>query len=186
MEKRLITLIFCGLTFVAKSQNSSVEKSIYGVQIGYLGVWFHNELRLTDKIALRSELGLDGDYWNSKFNSGSGYTLEPVFTLEPRWYYNLEKRVSKSQNIEGNSSNFFSLKTSYQPEWFLISNVDFFRVERQISIVPTWGIKRNIGNHFNYETGIGMGVLYRRITLFDTDEEILPALNFHMRIGYRF
>jgi hypothetical protein len=25
----------------------------------------------------------------------------------------------------------------------------------QISIIPTWGIKRNIGNHFTYETGIG-------------------------------
>jgi len=184
MKKGLITLIFCGLTCIAKSQNSSVEKSIYGVQIGYLGVWLHNELRLSDQIVLRSELGLDGDYWNSRF-TGSNYTLEPVITLEPRWYYNLDNRVSKSKSIDGNSGNFFSLKTSYQPEWFLISDVDFFGVERQISMVPTWGIRRNIGNYFTYEAGIGIGILYRRISQFDL-EDVLPAVNLHLRIGYRF
>ncbi len=44
--------------------------------------------------------------------------MTPVITAEPRWYYNLNKRVSKSKNIEGNSGNFISLKTSYHPDWF--------------------------------------------------------------------
>jgi len=189
MRKIVLTLIFCGITIIAKSQNQniSVENSTYGIQIGILGIWAHNETKLSDKIALRSEIGLDSGIFGGSFYPKTGYVLTPVITLEPRWYYNLEKRASKSKNISGNSGNFVSLKTSYNPDWFVISNYDNLSVINQISIIPTWGIKRNIGNHFNYETGIGLGLRY----YFGENSKNLKnksegALNLHLRIGYRF
>lgn len=187
MKKTLLTLTFCGLTFMAKSQDASVEKSTFGIQTGVLGVWAHKETKLSNQIALRAEIGMDAGFWSGIFHPKSGYVMFPVIRLEPRWYYNLNKRVSKSKNISGNSGNFLTLQTSYNPNWFLISNYDNIEVTDQISIIPTWGIKRNIGNHFTYETGIGIGYRYNFGKSVGYLENIGgAALNLHFRIGYRF
>lgn len=186
MKKITLTLIFCGLTLIAKSQTTSVEKSTFGVQTGFLGVWIHNESKLSNLIALRSEIGLDTGVTIRNGNT-TGFLLTPVLTLEPRWYYNLNKRVSKSKRIDGNSGNFISIKTTYHPDWFVISNESNLNFITDISIVPTWGIRRNIGNHFTYEAGIGVGYVH----YFKKDNVVLinepdVALNLHLRIGYRF
>lgn len=157
MKRILLTLAFCGLTLLAKSQNASVEQSTYGIQTGFLGLWVHNETKLSNAMVLRSEIGLDSGIWGGDFYNGTGFLMTPVLSLEPKLYYNLNKRVSKSKRIDGNSGNFISLKTSYHPDWFVISNKDNISVISDISVIPTWGIRRNIGNHFNYETGVGMG-----------------------------
>ena len=58
MKKILLTLTLCGLTFIAKSQNASVEKSMYGIQTGFLGIWVHNESKLSYHIyKSASEIG---------------------------------------------------------------------------------------------------------------------------------
>lgn len=187
MKKIFLTLILCGFTIIAKSQTTSVEKSTNGIQIGVLGIWLHNERKLSEQIALRTELGLDSGIFGGSIYDGTGFLMTPVITLEPRWYYNLEKRVSKSRNITGNGGNFISIKTSYNPDWFVISNYENLKVVSQVSIIPTWGIKRNIGNHFTYETGIGIGYRYifaKNAGYLENESE--GAINLHLRIGYRF
>lgn len=146
MKRILFTIALCGMTLIAKSQTASVEKSTYGIQTGFLGIWAHNESKLTNSIALRTEIGFDSGIWGGDFYDGTGFLMTPVITLEPRLYYNLNKRVKKSRRIDGNSGNFISLKTSYHPDWFVISNTDNVSVISDISIVPTWGIRRNIEN----------------------------------------
>ncbi|WP_298895133.1 hypothetical protein [uncultured Psychroserpens sp.] len=187
MKRILLTLTFCGLTLIAKSQNASVEQSTYGIQTGFLGIWAHNETKLSNSIALRSEIGLDSGIWGGDFYDGTGFLMTPVITLEPRLYYNLNKRVNKSRRIDGNSGNFISLKTSYHPDWFVISNTDNVNVISDISIIPTWGIRRNIGKHFTYETGIGIGYRYifaKQAGFLENESE--TTVNLHLRIGYRF
>lgn len=180
-------LILCGLTIFTKGQEISVEKSIYGIQTGLLGIWVHNELKLTNEISLRSEIGFDSGIFGGSFYDKTGFLMTPVITLEPKWYYNLEKRNSKSKNIKNNSGNFIGLKTSYNPDWFVISNYDNLKVVNQISIIPTWGIRRNIGNHFNFETGIGLGYRYifaKSAGYLENESE--AVLDLHLRIGYTF
>lgn len=178
--------LFC-LTISAKSQNTSVEKSTFGIQTGFLGVWVHHEARLSNQLVFRSELGFDSGIWGGDFYDRTGYVFTPVITAEPRWYYNLKKREGKSKRIDGNSVNFVSLKTSFHPDWFVISNYDNISVISDLSIIPTWGIKRNIGRHFNYEAGIGVGYRYifaKQAGYLENETEV--ALNTHLRIGYRF
>jgi len=180
-----LTLIL--LPIIAKSQTASVEQSTYGIQTGVLGIWANNEMKLSNQIALRAEIGMDAGFWGGSFYPENGYLMTPVIRLEPRWYYNLEKRLSKSRNISGNSGNFITLQTSYNPNWFVISNYDNAEVGDQISIIPTWGIRRTIGNHFTYETGIGIGYRYifaKSVGYSENKGE--AALNLHLRIGYRF
>lgn len=95
--------------------------------------------------------------------------------------------MTKGRRIDGNSGIFLSLKTSYHPDWFVISNYDEIRIVSDISIVPTWGIRRNIGDHFTYETGIGIGFLYyfAKDAGYSENESYI-TLNLHLRFGYRF
>lgn len=176
--KKIITLIFLSLSIFCNAQNVSVEKSVFGIQTGFLGIWVHNESRLSNTIALRSELGLDAGILFTDFEGRSGFLLAPVLTLEPRYYYNLNKRNLKSKNINNNSGNFISIKSSYHPDWFVISDITD-HITSDISFIPTWGIRRNIGTHFNYETGLGIG--YR---FFSNESEAVG--NLHLRIGYIF
>jgi hypothetical protein len=192
MKHFFIIVICFSISFNAFTQNNtsknvSVEKSIFGIQTGFLGVWVHNESRLSNSIALRSEIGLDAGIFQSSVNDPDGFILVPLITLEPRWYYNLKKRKNKSKRIDGNSGNYISLETTYHPDWFIISNQNNYSFISDIAIIPTWGIRRNIGTHFNYETGIGVGYLHyfesNNVNLSNQNDVVV---NLHLRIGYRF
>ncbi|TBN18703.1 hypothetical protein [Hyunsoonleella pacifica] len=196
MKKTFIILILLGhaLTTTAQDtqknnlQNSSIEQSIFGIQTGFAGFWLHNELRLSNQIALRTELGLDA-YDNDDFYPDTGFLLATVLTVEPRWYYNLNKRKSQSKSITGNSGNFFSLKSSLRLEDLLIEFGDDEDVKmvNNFSIIPTWGIRRILGKHFNYEAGAGIGYIhfFAKDAGFSKDKGEV-AINLHLRIGYWF
>lgn len=189
-----ISILFLLHTFCLFSQEdsrqpqASVEKSVFGIQTGFLGIWAHHEAKLSTRWALRTELGFDYSYlrgwmWNEGgINYKSGYALAPVLIVEPRYYYNLKKRVSKQRNINNNSGNFITLTARYRPDWFVISNMEHIEVVPNISFIPKWGIRRQLGNHFNYETGIGVG--YRYYLNPSSSGEI--AIDLHARIGYVF
>ena len=84
------------------AQEVSVEKSIFSVQAGFgtqTGIWFNNESRLSNKFVLRSEIGLEHDFTVGDHYDGAGFILQPVLTIEPRFYYNLKKRNRKGRKI---------------------------------------------------------------------------------------
>ena len=80
---------------------TSVEKSIFGIQTGVLGIWAYNETKLSNTIALRTELGFDFGIWETTFydDYDSPFLLTPVIVIEPRFYYNLEKRSKNSKSL---------------------------------------------------------------------------------------
>ncbi|MBX0334471.1 hypothetical protein K3G39_14610 [Pontibacter sp. HSC-14F20] len=187
MKTVLLTLALLSLALVSKAQDASVERSISGIQVGFLGIWAHNEARLSNKLALRSEAGFTSGIFGGSFYDKTGFILTPMFFLEPKLYYNLNKRSLKSKEISGNSGNFISLRTAYIPDWFVISNYDNINVLHQVTIIPTWGIRRNIGAHFNYETGVGLGyrhVFAKGAGYSENTREV--EFDLRLRIGYRF
>ena len=170
----LITLLTAGKVSAqqdVQNTEASVENSVIGIQAG-LGAWAYYEFGFTNKIALRAETGINGGFWfGGIYSDNIEFAFAPVVSVEPRWYYNIDKRVDKGRNIKGNSGNFISLKISYMPDWFLIKSYSDRtwtslpepnrNVYDQISIIPTWGIRRTLGNHFDYEAGLGLGYAYR-------------------------
>jgi chromosomal replication initiation ATPase DnaA len=182
---KLITLLFV-LTFGTKSisQNKgTLEKSIYGAETGFLGFWINNETRLVSNLSLKSELGLDAGFFGGASDTKIGNVLVPVITLEPRYYYNIEKRARNNRTTSNNSANFIALNLKYQPDLFVVSNSNVDAIAN-ISIVPKWSIRRNLGNHFHYETGFGLG--YRYFLENTNSEKGEMAADLHLRIGYNF
>lgn len=189
MKKILLFSIFCVVSvFKAQSQNTSVEKSIFNIQTGFLGVWINNEAKINNKITLRSEIGLDSGFDFEFVNRDLHLVFSPVLTIEPRYYYNLDKRKNQGKRIDNNSGNYLSLKSSFYSDVFNIKVSEEKNIAENISFIPTWGIRRNLGDHFNFETGIGLGVVYyfeKQVTLLDSYHASLAA-NIHLRIGYSF
>jgi hypothetical protein len=184
--KKITLLVFAFCFQIVQAQEYTVEKSIFSVQVGAFGGWINNESRLGNQFTLKSEIGLD--FFDGSSDGISFDALSPVITVEPRWYYNLEKRGNKGRNVQNNGGNFLALTVSYHPDWFIISQYDDMIVPHQIAIIPKWGIKRNFGkSNFNYEVGIGLGLNYRFLKhygFYENDTEVL--LDTHLRIGYTF
>ena len=193
--KRVLIIFFCliGVGIQAQEQqNSSVEKEVYGVQVG-LGFWGYYELGLSKTIVLRGELGFE-PYAGDLDYDGSNkiyFGFTPVIKAEPRWYYNLNKRTQKGKNIAKNSGNFLSLDVAYNPNSFTILNNSDRDLEilNQLRVIPTWGIRRTYWDHFTLETGAGLG--YVRSFKSDDyylhpDDEHLIALKIYFRLGYTF
>ena len=179
--------MLCGVTSLVKSQEPSVEKSTLGIQVGFLGAWIHHEAKLTSSLALRSEFGLDAGISGGSLRPRTDFVFTPVITLEPRWYYNFSKREEKSKNTAGNSGNFLSLKVSAHPDWFTIASDDNLYVVPDLTVVPTWGIRRSIGDHFTFEGGVGLGFRFiseKNASRYNDDDVL--AGNLHLRVGYRF
>ncbi|MDX6181758.1 hypothetical protein SGQ44_05540 [Flavobacterium sp. Fl-77] len=176
---KIITLLLIIFQFTY-AQKTGVEQSLFNVQTGFLGVWVNNEYRLSNQIVLRSEVGLDLGFQGCS-DCNTVYGLIPIISLEPRWYYNINKRNSKNRGAN-NSANFLALDINYYPDLFVISNDDNAYVQNQIAIIPKWGIRRSIGkSNFNYEAGIGIGVLY-----YLDNKVSETTADLHLRIGYTF
>ncbi|WP_417886351.1 hypothetical protein [Zunongwangia sp.] len=183
-------IVFCILfmgSLSMKSQTKSLEGSLYGVQVGLLGIWGYHELRLADEFSFRAEVGFDGGLWANSFYSDGDmhYLLAPVITLEPRWYYNLNKRADRGRKTWNNASNFLSFDISLHPDLFVISDQDNVTVHNQISFVPKWGIKRNISRHFGYEFALGLGyaTYFNEKDYYDSDGSVFTL---DLKIGYNF
>ncbi|MFY7731348.1 MAG: hypothetical protein ACOVRN_17645 [Flavobacterium sp.] len=188
MKRLTLAIAICLCTFKGISQTSAttIEKSIWNVQTGLLGVYVNNEYRLSNAFALRTEVGLDAGF-AAKTND-TKWGMIPTINIEPRYYYNLAKRAEKGRNTSGNAANFFTVLFKYNADWFVISSADDVITENMIAVIPKWGISRNIGkSKFNYEAGIGIGYY----NYFGSDRKYYTypenvAVDIHSRIGYRF
>jgi len=193
MYKKLIASVLFATTFTMNAQETiveqtaGVEKSVFSVQTGLVGVWANNELRLSNQFALRIEIGMELLAFENSITDETKYGGVPTFSIEPKWYYNLEKRVRKGKNINGNSGNSFSLKISYfAPNAFLISSMDNFIGADQINIIPKWTLRRVYGKHFIFETGFGLGPAIPVGKYAEYAEKNNIFIDLHARIGYCF
>ncbi|WP_281239951.1 hypothetical protein [Flavobacterium praedii] len=195
--KKILALIFLGLNLNANCQTVGVEKTFFSIQTGLAGIWINNETKLSNSIALRSEIGIEHDFFVGDQYDGAGFILQPVLTLEPRYYYNLEKRNSRGKKTSKNSGNYLSLKTSYHPDWFVLNLDENITKTADLSIIPTWGIKRQIGSNFTYETGLGLGyrIVYLKPNYYNGSSQNVDDVStnrnqytpyLHLRIGYTF
>lgn len=195
--KKILALIFLGLNLNANCQTVGVEKTFFSIQTGLAGIWINNETKLSNSIALRSEIGIEHDFFVGDQYDGVGFILQSVLTLEPRYYYNLKKRNSRGKKTSKNSGNYLSLKTSYHPDWFVLNLDENITKTADLSIIPTWGIKRQIGSNFTYEAGLGLGyrIVYLKPNYYNGSSQNVDDVStnrnqytpyLHLRVGYAF
>ena len=90
MKKIFFVLFFATtLTYAQKNNNSSED--IFGIKIGLIGGWLNYEKSLSEKITLNTEIGYEGGFLKGTDNK-IDYIFTTTFSIEPRYYYNFEKR----------------------------------------------------------------------------------------------
>lgn len=179
----LLLLVLYTLKIFSQERKVTVSKSNFDIQVGFLGLWFNNEFKITNKLSFKTELGLESSVFGGKLYNGTNFVMLPVVTFEPRLYYNLDKRKQKERIIKNNSGNYFSLKNSYTSNLFIISSIENIIVNEQITIIPSWGMRRSIYKKIFFETGFGVGFKH----LFQLNKKNNKAiLDIHLRIGYTF
>ena len=190
--KYTLALMLCatmaGNAQEAEEQATGLEKSMFNVQVGAIGAWGSHEARLSDKFALRTEIGAEMWFYET-WQDGDGTFFAPSINFEPRWYYNITKRAAKGKHVENNSASFVTIGFEYFPDLFTIGDVpSYIYVPNQLSIIPKWGIRRAIAkSDFHYELGFGLGVM----TYLSDDNNWLTqdsglAADIHVRLGYTF
>ena len=194
--KNFTILGFILISFIAKAQEAekvSVEKNLYGAQLGVLSSSFYYETQLQRKITLRTEIGLTlalstKEYADPAIEDESITLLVPYVTLEPRWYYGLDRRKRLGKKIYNNSSNYVSLATSYISANTPIVNNNDFDIVPALSIIPKYGIRRAFAKHFNYEFSGGIGYQYNVFSKTDgcDCDHNNTVVDLQIRIGYDF
>ncbi|MDR2205549.1 MAG: hypothetical protein LBE36_05275 [Flavobacteriaceae bacterium] len=194
----IIFILLCSFHAFSQEENTSletetasVEKSMFSVQAGLLpGVWINEEIKLANPISLRFEAGANYGTGSGGFtDNGTISVWVANFRLEPRYYYNLGRRIGKGKDISNNSGNFLALAFNYVPkDGILFSNTQNLMVSNSFTFVPNYGIRRNIGKNFNYETGFGVGLYYvpPDSRSFGAKQSSGIIVELHLRIGYTF
>lgn len=194
MKKHLFTILFFAPYLLVAQANkvelTSVEDRIYGVQVS-LGAWTYGEFKLDKTITLRAEIGLEGGIYNHNDffykSKKTNFILYPAVSVSPRWYYSLHKRQMKGKKTAGNSANFLSLNLTFNPNWFEITNDPYAKkYGNAIQLIPSWGMRRSIGKHFDFELGLGMGYSYNFIVKPNFQDEHDFIAKLHLRFGYYF
>lgn len=98
--------------------------------------------------------GLEHKNWISFFMDSIGYVMNA--SVEPRFYYNRNKRFFYGQNIVNNTGNYLSLKADI--DMAFQNQIEGFPWELNIGI--NWGLKRALGNKFYFDINLGGKMYY--------------------------
>jgi len=187
MIKRILLACFFFVVIFAQAQDPVIEKNVTGVQIGLFELDVYNEARIANTTSLRTEIALFPAIWGGElYDIKSGFALYPAFTLTPKYYYNINRRVEKDKNTKNNAANYLGLQIRYVPGW-VFSNHEDMKLPNQINFIPTYGFRRNFLNKFNYEFKTGLGYGFGRAEIFGVDMNISgPVLDLTFKVGYDF
>lgn len=182
----LIAIVFFSITSIAvhAQEGQNTPKARHEVDLHLLGFGYNYEFPIVNKLTLQANVNYEFSLY---INSDYVNTIATLsFGLEPRFYYNLEKRIKNNKNTKYNAANFVSVQFIYLPDLLTSTDSKFpVTVERQISVAPMWNIRRNIAqSNFNYEVGLGM--FYRTIYYKEFDNESSFTPNLSLKIGYNF
>ncbi len=158
MKKTILVILLSTLGFNANAQNNRNNLEKFGkAELGFHGLILGYELPVSNKFVWENAFGLGMGM--SVDNNIATYTLDlirPVPSLKSRlkFVYNINKRKEKGKNIVNNAGNYIALQTKYS---FGISGIRSLNSAMLSEL--HWGIQRNLGGRFIFNTHIGLGYL---------------------------
>lgn len=170
-----------------ETETTSINKSSYGVELGFLNAGIFYEFRIARAFSLKNEFKFSKTYLIN--SSNAPFYFQPEIIVQPRWYYNLQKRHKKGNRTVNNSANFIGITGSYRPTWFsLPENTKY--LEESVSYTVDWGLRRSFAENFHFEFIVGAGVYniisYNKIDNPSNESSSVALINIRAQIGYRF
>ena len=159
MKKILLAILLSILGFNANAQqNKGDNLDNFGkIELGFHGLSFAYELPITNKFvwenAVGAGMGMSAD------NNSATYSLDvvrpvPFIKSKLKFVYNINKRIEKEKNIRNNAGNYIALQTKYS-----FGRANHNTNNRSMLTELHWGIQRNLGGNFLFNTHVGLGYL---------------------------
>lgn len=149
--------IFIILCLIVPYLNNAQNKHYLEAGVDLIGIDVSYERNFNSKFSVKSSIGYNGSIYRTNENI---FVLQPNIMVQPRFYYNKDKRNSKGKNTDYNSANFFSLNLEYLTSELNISNSGFYEPEL-FTIGTGWNLRRNItSSKFVYEFSTGIVYQY--------------------------
>jgi hypothetical protein len=154
--KNLISIIFFLFGIFSIAQNNELETHL-SFEVGAIGAWVSFEQPLNNKFLLHAEFGQEFGFYRNLSNSNTQFIATNTLSLEPRYYYNREKRKELGKSIAINTGNYLALEIQHIPDWMTYSSDDNINISKATSVIPKIGMKRRITNFSTFELAGGIG-----------------------------
>ena len=170
MKKILIftaILIFSTLTYSQKE--SDLSRNLFKVNILAPGLTY--ERVLSDKTTFNIDVNLS---FGGTSNGGGQLKLlaSPFGRAQYRYYYNLEKRLTKNKSIMGNSGAYIAPSVSY----YMKTISDDFHLSNNDGLTAgaVWGFQKTYKSGINLGANTGLGYNFSSNLV----HQVVPILNF--------
>lgn len=186
----LIVAYYSGKSQSVNQTDETVKlEPVFDLQIGMVGAWAAYEHPIAPKMTMRYDLGISSDMW-MRGARGIEFSMYTQISAETRFYHHQISSLSNDKNTSGNSGNFLALKLLIAPSSMIFNtpnNVPMSTYPRSYaSIMPRYGIRRMITEHFHYELAFGLGYGYILNDPLIYNSRHFLDYNVHIRIGYTF
>ena len=103
------------------------------------------------------ELGSNASYQRTNYTDIAFDDFNSSIYLQPRYYYNLKRRIAMGKSVDNLSADFIGLKTgvSFNKSEILVGDQLTKEDSSNYYFAPTWGIQRRIfkRGYFSYQVG---------------------------------
>jgi hypothetical protein len=175
--------IFFFFGFIIAISICAQEKAtdVFNAKIGLIGAWISYEKAVSPEFTINGEIGYEGGFFYSDWiDNDLNYVFTTTLSLEGRFYYNFKHRIEKEKNTKNNSANYLALEATYTPDWGTAENSKNINVLKTFSVIPKYGLRRNLSEKFNFEFAVGPGYQW---TENGNDGAILGI---DVKFGYNF
>ncbi|RKR85168.1 hypothetical protein BDD43_5429 [Mucilaginibacter gracilis] len=185
MKKKL--LLFCipfliSTGLFAQDTTSYLKAKQLKINAEVIGGSFSYEAKVSQTNTMYFEAGAQYGIsyrYSSDFGNDYRYAFSPLISIEGRHYYHFKERIAKHKDINNNASNFWFLRTGYT--FKPLSQTAGYTFSDALSVMPGWGIQRNLGTHFSMEVQLGVPVNY-----YPADNSWYVGPGGGFKIGYVF
>jgi len=152
--------LFCFFTLLCclliNAQNNGLETHL-SFKVGAIGGWISYEQPINNKLLVLLEFGQEFGFYKNILNSKTQFIATNTLSIEPRYYYNREKRKRQGKSIAINTGNYFALEFQRVPDWMTYSSSDNVNISKATSVIPKIGMKRKITDFSTFELAGGIG-----------------------------
>lgn len=169
---RSLGLIFILLILILNSeaqniQYKSTRTSKYSPElseelhkISFFPLGYAYERKIGDEFTIEAGIDFSFDAYYEDDNVFEDYALviNPTIHVEPRYYYNLEKRYRRGRNVTYNSASYIGIFSELRMNPLIEEKNGIDPVYDRFVVGPVWGIQRNLGRrgYFNFNFGYGL------------------------------
>ncbi|TVZ51871.1 hypothetical protein [Dokdonia sp. Hel_I_53] len=148
----------------------------FGINIGLINAGINYEKVLAKDFSVNTILEYNGGFY-ARFGGDTEYIFASTIALEPRYYYNRDRRLRKGKNISNNVGNYLAGDFSFGPVIGTISSDDNVGVVDSYVLGVKYGLRRKIVGDLNFELAFGVGKLFSK----GYDSETIPILDLKLQ-----